>query len=274
MDHQTVLSSRSRRGVGYWRELWSARELLFYLAWRDVLVRYKQAALGVAWAVIRPVLTTLIFTIVFGRIAKLSSGEIPYSLLVLSGITPWLYFANAVGECGNSLVSNASLITKVYFPRLVIPVSVVIANLIDLIITITLLCILLFWFDIRIGFQIILMPFVLITMLMLTVGLGVWIAALNAKFRDVSFILPFLITFGMYLSPIGFSSEVVSDRWRTIYSLNPIVGIVDSFRYSLFGDKYSFEAWTLIYTFLTALTLVFSGIAYFRSVEREIVDVI
>lgn len=271
---EIVLSAQSRSGLGYWRELWRSRELLFFLAWRDVMVRYKQAVLGIAWAVLRPMLTTLVFTFVFGKVAKLSSGEIPYLLLVLSGLTPWLYFSTTVNECGNSLVSNAALITKVYFPRLVVPVSSLLANLVDFCITILLLCVMLLWFGTGISWQIVLVPVVMVVLVMLTIGVGFWLSALNAKYRDVSFIMPFLITFGVYLSPIGFSSATIPEKWRVIYGLNPIVGIVDGFRYALFGDRYPFQAWTLAYAFVLALALILTGIAYFRSIEREIVDVI
>lgn len=272
--YETVLSARSRQGLGYWRELLRARELLLFLAWRDILVRYKQAVLGVAWAVLRPILTTLVFTLVFGKIAGLSSGEIPYPLLVLSGLIPWLYFAGTVGECGNSLVANSALITKVYFPRLVIPMSGILANLVDLAITSLLLCGMLLWFGTGIGWHLLLAPFALAVLVMLVTGLGLWISALNAKYRDVSFILPFLITFGVYLSPIGFSSAVVPEKWRVLYSLNPIVGVVDGFRFALFGDRYPFQPWTLGLAFCMAVVLIITGVSYFRSVEREIVDLI
>ncbi len=271
---ETILSARSRQGLRYWRELLDARELLVFLALRDVLVKYKQAALGLAWAILRPVLTTVVFTLVFGRIAGLSSGEIPYSLLVFSGMVPWLYFAGTVTECGNSLVSNSALITKVYFPRLVIPMSGVLANLVDLTIMSMLLCALLLWFGTDVGWHILLVPVIFAALIMLSVGLGLFLAALNAQYRDVAFILPFLMTMGVYLSPIGFSSAVVPEKWRMLFSLNPIVGIIDGFRYALFGDKYPFQPWTLGFTFAVASVLIVIGVSYFRSTERNIVDII
>jgi len=271
---ETVLSARSRRGLGYWRELATARELLFFLAWRDVLVKYKQATLGLTWAVLRPMLTTVVFTLVFGRIAGLKSGEVPYPLLVLSGMVPWLYFAGTVTECGNSLVANSALITKVYFPRLIVPMSSVLANLVDLTITSLLLCALFLWFGGSVGWHILLVLVVFAVLVMLTVGLGLFLAALNAKYRDVSFILPFLMTMGVYLSPIGFSSAVVPAKWRVLFGLNPIVGIIDGFRFALFGDKYPFQPWTLGFSFAAAVVLITIGISYFRSTEREIVDII
>lgn len=271
---ETVISANSNGAKAVWHGLWQARELLFFLALRDVVVKYKQAVLGIAWAILRPVLTTMVFTLVFGKIARLPSGEIPYALLVLSGITPWLYFANTVNDCGNSLVANSTLITKVYFPRLVVPASCVIANLVDLLITVLLLCGMLVWFGVGLQPTIVLAPVVLVALAMLTVGLGIWTSALNAKYRDVSFIMPFLVTFGLYLSPIGFSSAAIPEQWRVLFGLNPVVGIVDGFRFALFGEQYPFQMWTLVYSSIVALVLIVTGIKYFRHVERDIVDII
>lgn len=274
MTQEIVLSAGSRHGIGYWTDLWRARELLFFLAWRDILVRYKQAVLGVLWAVFKPLLTTLVFALVFGKIARLPAGDIPYLLLVLSGIAPWFYFAYSVGEGGNSLVSNSALITKVYFPRLVIPVTSVLVNLIDLGISLLLLCAMLTYYGIALSFSLLIIPAALTVLITLTMGVGLWVAALNAKYRDVQFVLPFLITFGLYLSPIGFSSAVVPDEWRWLFNLNPIVGVIDGFRWGLFGDRYPFQWWSLVYSFGISVALVLSGVAYFRSIEREIVDVL
>ncbi|MFS2152581.1 ABC transporter permease [Rhizobium sp. Rhizsp42] len=271
---ETVLSANSNGAKALWQSIWKARELLFFLAWRDIVVKYKQAVLGITWAILRPILTTMVFTLVFGKIARLPSGEIPYPLLVLSGITPWLYFANTVNDCGNSLVANSTLISKVYFPRLVVPASCVIANLVDLTITVLLLCGMLVWFGIGIRSTIVLVPLVVVALALLTVGLGIWAAALNAKYRDVSFIMPFLVTFGLYLSPIGFSSGAIPERWRILYGLNPVVGLVDGFRFALFGDQYPFQMWTLGYSSVLALLLIVTGVMYFRHVERDIVDII
>jgi lipopolysaccharide transport system permease protein len=272
---ETVLSAENSNGLkAVWQSLWKARELLVFLAWRDIVVKYKQAVLGVTWAVLRPVLTTMVFTLVFGKIARLPSGDIPYPLLVLSGITLWLYFANTVNDCGNSLVANSTLISKVYFPRLVVPASCVIANLVDLTITVLLLCGMLVWFGVGLKSTIVFLPFVVLALAMLTVGLGIWAAALNAKYRDVSFIMPFLVTFGLYLSPIGFSSGAIPEQWRIIYGLNPVVGLVDGFRFALFGHQYPFQFWTLAYSSVLALVFIVTGILYFRHVERDIVDTI
>jgi lipopolysaccharide transport system permease protein len=260
--------------MGYWQDLWHARELLIFLAWRDIIVRYKQATLGVLWAVLRPIMTTIVFTLVFGKIAKLPAGDIPYSLLVLSGMAPWFYFASTVGECGSSLVANSSLITKVYFPRLVVPISAVLANLIDLGITLALLLIILIYFGVSVQWTFLLIPLFVFSLILLSVGIGLWISALNVKYRDVQFILPFIVMFGLYLSPVGYASSVVPETWRWLFNLNPMVGVIDGFRWMLFGAAYGFQWWSLAYTFCLSILLIVSGLAYFRSVERELVDIL
>jgi len=274
LTRELVLTPHARQGIGYWLDLWHARELLLFLAWRDIKVRYKQATLGVLWAVLRPIMTAIVFTLVFGKIAKLPSGEIPYLLLVLSGMAPWFYFASTAGECGNSLVANSSLITKVYFPRLVVPISAVLANLIDFAITCALLAIMLVYFGVGLQWTLLLVPLVMFTLVLLSVGIGLWISALNAKYRDVQFILPFILMFGLYLSPVGYASSVVPETWRWLFNLNPMVGVIDGFRWMLFGASYDFHWWSLAYTFCLSILLVVSGIAYFRSVERELVDIL
>lgn len=274
MNRELILSPHARQGIGYWLDLWHARELLMFLAWRDIMVRYKQATLGVLWAVLRPIMTTIVFTLVFGKIAKLPAGEIPYPLLVLSGMAIWFYFASTVGECGNSLVANSSLITKVYFPRLVVPISAVLANLIDFAITSALLAVMLVYYGVAVQWSLMLVPLVMLTLVLLSVGIGLWISALNAKYRDVQFILPFILMFGLYLSPVGYASSVVPETWRWLFNLNPMVGIIDGFRWMLFGATYDFHWWSLAYTFCLSILLVVSGIAFFRSVERELVDIL
>lgn len=272
MTREIILSAHSRHGIGYWRELWHARELLGFLAWRNVLVLYKQAVLGLAWTVMRPLLTAVAFTFIFGKIARLSSGDIPYLLLVFSGMVPWLFFSTAINECGNSLVANASLITKVYFPRLVVPVSSVLSNLVDLLITTIFLFLLMIWYGVGIGWHLIFLPLVLFVLIIMTIGVGLWVSALNAMYRDTSIIIPFLVTFGLYLSPIGFSSAAIPEQWKILYGINPIVGIVDGFRFSMFGERYPFQVWTFALSFITSIFFVLTGIIYFRTVEKQIID--
>jgi lipopolysaccharide transport system permease protein len=274
LSYEVIISPHARRGLRYWQELWRARELLLFLAWRDILVRYKQAVLGVLWAVLRPVLTTLVFSLVFGKIAKLPTGGISYPLLVLSGMIPCFFFASTVGDSGNSLVSNSALITKVYFPRLVVPISVVLANSLDFAISCILLAILMLVSGTPLTTRLLFLPMVVGVLVLLSIGTGLWISALNAKYRDVQFVIPFLLTFGLYLSPVGFSTSVVPGKWLWLFQLNPMVGVIDGFRWCLFADSYPFNGLTLAYSFFLSIVLLMTGIAYFRSVEREIVDIL
>jgi lipopolysaccharide transport system permease protein len=272
MTNEILIAPNARGGVNYWRDLWRARELLFFLAWRDVVVKYKHAVLGILWVVLRPVLTTIAFTFVFGKIAKLPAGEIPYPLLVLSGVTPWFFFATTVSETGTSLVNNSALITKVYFPRLVIPAGIVLANSLDFAIAGVLLALMMLFSGIALSWAVICLPVVVAVLALFAISTGLWISALNAKYRDVQYVIPFLITFGQYMSPVGFATSVVPEQWLWLFQLNPIVGIIDGFRWCLFGDVYFFQPWTLLYSFTFSVVLLISGIAYFRAVEREIID--
>jgi lipopolysaccharide transport system permease protein len=274
LTHEVFISPNARSGIRYWRELWSSRELLFFLAWRDILVRYKQAVLGVLWAVLRPVLTTIVFSLVFGKIAKLPAGDLPYPLLVLSGMIPWFFFATTVGESGTSLVSNSALITKVYFPRLVVPISVVLVNFIDFLISSVLLAIMMLLTGTTPSVCILMLPVVIVVLVLLSISTGLWMSALNAKYRDIQFVIPFLISFGLYLSPVGFSTSVVPEKWLWLFQLNPMVGVIDGFRWCLFSEEYPFDGYSLLYSFLFSICMLTSGISYFRSVEREIVDIL
>lgn len=274
MSHEILISPHAKGGLRYWQDLWRARELLFFLAWRDVVVKYKHAVLGILWTVLRPVLTTIAFTFVFGKIAKLPAGEIPYSLLVLSGVIPWFFFATTVSETGTSLVNNSALITKVYFPRLVVPASIVIANSLDFAVAGMVLTLMMLVGGVVPSAAVLFLPVVVVVLVLLAISTGLWISALNAKYRDVQYVIPFIITFGQYVSPVGFATSVVPEQWLWLFRLNPIVGIIDGFRGCLFGGAYSFEGWTLAYSFVFSVFLLLTGIAYFRSVEREIVDVL
>jgi len=271
---EIIISPKSKGGVRYWQDLWQARELLFFLAWRDVVVKYKHAVLGILWTVLRPVLTTIVFTLVFGKIAKLSAGEIPYSLLVLSGVIPWFFFSTTVSEAGNSMVTNSALITKIYFPRLIVPASIVLANSLDFAVAAILLVLMMAVSGFTPSMTVFLLPVVVLVLLILSVSTGLLISALNAKYRDVQYLIPFVITFGQYISPVGFATSVVPTQWIWLFQLNPLVGIIDGIRWSLFGNAYLFNPWSLLYSFIVSVVLLFTGIAYFRSVEKEIVDVL
>lgn len=274
MNRDLTLTPSTRHGLSYWLDLWSARELLGYLVWRDITVRYKQASLGLFWVLLRPVMSTLVFSLVFGKIANLPAGDVAYPLLVLSGMAPWVYFSSTTTECSNSLISNASLITKVYFPRLAIPVATVFTNMVDFAITFFLLLIVLVYYGHSLSWTILFLPALLLVLILLSIGIGLWTSSLNVKYRDLQFILPFALTLGLYISPIGYSSSLVPETWRWLYNLNPLVGIIDCFRWIVFGSRHDFQWWTLGYTFVVAVVLVISGTYVFRAVEREIVDIL
>jgi len=254
--------------------LWRYRELFYFLAWRDILVRYKQTIIGIAWALIRPFLTMVVFTIVFGKLAKLPSEGVPYPILVFAAMLPWQFFSNALSGCSNSLISNANLIAKVYFPRLIVPASAVIVSFVDFLISGMILLGLMAWYDFLPSWRILTLPFFIIIAFAASMGAGLWLAALNVKYRDFRYIVPFIVQFGLYISPVGFSSTIVPQEWRLVYSLNPMVGVIDGFRWAILGG----EARIYLPGFLLSLGLVFgvlaSGVWYFRKVERTFADVI
>ena len=257
----------------YWRDLWRYRELLYFLAWRDILVRYKQTVIGVAWAVIRPLLTMLVLTFIFGKLAKMDSGGVPYPVLVFCGMLPWQFFATAFSESGNSLVANASMISKVYFPRLVVPVSSVITSFVDFLISAALMVVLMIYYGYMPGSSIALLPIFVILAFATAFGAGLWVSALMVRYRDFRFIVPFIVQFGLYISPVGFSSNVVPEKWRLLYSMNPMVGVIDGFRCSILGEQNLY--WPgLIISFLGVIVLIATGICYFRHTERTFADII
>ena len=209
----------------YWQDLWRYRELFYFLAWRDILVRYKQTAIGMAWALIRPFLTMLVFTVVFGKLARLpTEGDAPYPILVFAAMLPWQFFANSLAESSNSLIGNANLISKVYFPRLIVPTSAVVVSFVDFMISGIILLGLMAWYDFVPSWRIVALPGFVAIAFAASMGAGLWLASLNVKYRDFRYIVPFIVQFGLYISPVGFSSSIVPERWRLLYSLNPMVG--------------------------------------------------
>jgi lipopolysaccharide transport system permease protein len=258
----------------YWQDLWRYRELFYFLAWRDILVKYKQTAIGIIWALIRPFLTMVVFTVVFGRIAKLPSGGVPYPILVFSAMLPWQFFANSLSECSSSLITNANLLSKVYFPRLVVPTSAVVVSFVDFMISGMILLALMAWYNFVPSWRILTLPLFIGVAFAASMGAGLWLASLNVQYRDFRFIVPFIVQFGLYISPVGFSSTVVPHEWRLIYSLNPMVGVIDGFRWAILGG----ESQLYLPGFVLSLGLVFlllwSGIWYFRKMERRFADVI
>ncbi|HLP57473.1 MAG TPA: ABC transporter permease [Candidatus Deferrimicrobium sp.] len=255
-------------------DLWNYRELFVFLSWRDILVRYKQTAIGMLWGVIRPLLTMMVFTLVFGKIAKLPSEGIPYPILVFTAMLPWQLFATSFSESSNSLIGNVNLIAKIYFPRLIIPVSSIIVNVVDFFISFVLLSILMLFYNNLPDWRIIVLPVLLLFVFLLALGLGLWFSALNVKYRDFRYVIPFVVQFGLYVSPVGFSSTVVPAQWRFLYSLNPLVGIIDGFRWSLLRGQTDIYLPGLLISIILVLSILVTGFLYFRKTEITFADVI
>lgn len=264
-----------RTEAQYFRDLWRYRELFYFLAWRDILVRYKQTAIGVAWALIRPFLTMVVFSVVFGRLANLpTEGGAPYPILVFAAMLPWQFFANALSECSNSLISNANLISKVYFPRLVVPTSAVIVSFVDFLISGIILLGLMAWYSAVPSWRVMTLPLFVAVAFAAAMGAGLWLAALNVQYRDFRYVVPFLVQFGLYISPVGFSSAIIPDRWRLLYSLNPMVGVIDGFRWAIIGGDVQLYWPGFLLSLLLVMVLLVTGILYFRRMERTFADVI
>jgi lipopolysaccharide transport system permease protein len=259
----------------YWRELWQYRELFQVLAWRDISVRYKQTVIGAAWALIRPFLTMVVFTVIFGKLAKLpSDGTVPYALMVFAGMLPWSFFATALSDASNSLISNANLISKVYFPRLIVPIAAVMVAFVDFLISFAILIALMIWYRFMPGWQILLLPAFAAIAFMTSLGVGMWITALNVKYRDFRYVIPFIVQLGLYVSPVGFSSSIIPEQWRLVYSLNPMVGVIDGFRWCLLGGE-SRLYWPGFWLSLAvAGFFLWLGIRQFRKVEKSFADLI
>ncbi|MTJ07932.1 ABC transporter permease [Anabaena sp. UHCC 0204] len=258
----------------YWQDLWRYRELFYFLAWRDILVRYKQTAIGIVWALIRPFLTMVVFSVVFGQLAKLPSEGAPYPILVFSAMLPWQFFSNSLSECSNSLISNANLLSKVYFPRLVVPTSAVVVSFVDFMISGIILLALMAWYNFVPSWRIFTLPLFVGVAFAASMGAGLWLASLNVQYRDFRFIVPFIVQFGLYISPVGFSSSIVPEKWRFLYSLNPMVGVIDGFRWAILGGDSQLYLPGFILSMVLVVLLLVSGIWYFRKMERTFADVI
>jgi len=272
MHTRELIIEAGRTESQYWKDLWRYRELFYFLAWRDIIVRYKQTAIGIAWALIRPFLTMVVFTIVFGNLAKLPSEGVPYPILVFSAMLPWQFFASALAECSNSLISNANLISKVYFPRLIVPASAVIVSFVDFLISGLIMLALMAWYNFVPNWRILTLPIFVLIAFVASMGAGLWLSALNVKYRDFRYIVPFIVQFGLYISPVGFSSNIVPQNWRLIYSLNPMVGVIDGFRWAILkGDTTLYLPGFLLSLLLVTVFFV-SGVWYFRKTERTFAD--
>ena len=275
MTNHTLIIEPGLAERHYWRDLWRYRELFFVLAWRDVAVRYKQTIIGLVWALLQPFSTMVVFTVVFGKLAQMpTEGDAPYALLVYAGLLPWQFFASALSSASNSLIGNANLISKVYFPRLIVPTSAVVVAFVDFLVSFAILGCLMIWYQFLPGWQILTLPFFVLMAFLASLGPGLWITALNVKYRDFRYVIPFIVSMGLYVSPVGFSSSVIPEQWRLLYALNPMVGVIDGFRWAILGGEASLYwpgfilSWGLIAFFL------WLGIRQFRRMEKSFADLI
>ena len=258
----------------YWMDLWRYRELFYILAWRDITVRYKQTVIGILWAVLRPLLTMVIFVVVFGKIAKLPSEGVPYPIFVFAAMLPWTFFASAFADASNSLIGNANLISKVYFPRLIIPAASVIVSVIDFVISFVILIGLLAWYRYIPHWQILTLPLFLLLAFFAALGTGLFVASLNVKYRDFRFVIPFIVQLGLYISPVGFSATIIPEQYRLLYYLNPMVAVIDGFRWAISGGKTAFNSTELSISIIVVTLLCITGIILFRKTEKTFADVI
>ena len=273
--HDVIVIEAGRSERHYWRDLWRYRELFRVLAWRDLSVRYKQTVIGVLWALIRPFLTMLIFTIIFGRIAKLpSEGNAPYALMVFAGILPWSFVSTGLSEASNSLINNTSLISKVYFPRLIIPIATIVVAFVDFLISFCILILLMGWYRFFPDWRIVILPVFAILALLVSIGPSLLITALNVKYRDFRYIIPFIVQFGLYVSPVGFSSNVVPEKWRLLYSLNPMVGVIDGFRWCILRGQSELYIPGVFASLAVAALFIWFGVRQFRKTERNFADLV
>jgi lipopolysaccharide transport system permease protein len=273
---QTVLVIEpGRTERHYWLELWRYRELFLVLAWRDLSVRYKQTTIGVLWALIRPLLTMLVFTVIFGRIAKLpSDGTAPYALMVFAGMLPWTFVSVAFSEASNSLITNSNLISKVYFPRLLVPAATFAVAFADFLISFCILIGLFVWYKFIPGWEMVLLPVFILLGVLASLGPSLWITALNVKYRDFRYVIPFVLQFGLYVSPVGFSSAVVPEQWRFLYSLNPLVGVIDGFRWCILNGQSEIYLPGLMLSLCITVFFLWFGINQFRKMEKHFADLL
>jgi lipopolysaccharide transport system permease protein len=268
---EEIIIAPGKAEYNYWKDLWRFRELFYILSWRDIKVRYKQTVIGAAWSIIRPLLTTIIFTIIFSKVAKLSvPGIAPYALMVYVGMLPWQFFSNALSEASGSLIGNANLISKVYFPRMIIPASSVITGLVDFGISFFILIAMFIWFQFLPPIQILLLPIFIIIAFFCAFGIGLYLTAVNVKYRDFRYIIPFIVQFGLYVTPVGFSSSVIDKKYSFWFGLNPMVGVIDGFRWCLLGE--TFRITSFIQAIIITLLFLWLGVAYFRKMERTFAD--
>jgi len=272
---RTLVLEAGRADLQYWRDLWRYRELFLILAWRDVAVRYKQTVIGIAWAFVRPFMTMVVFTVVFGKIAKLpTEGTAPYAVMVFAGLLPWTLFASILNDASTSIVGSFSLISKVYFPRLIVPLSTMLVAVIDFLVSLFILAGLMLWYGVAPGWQILLLPVFVVLTLLCSIGPALWAAAVLVKYRDFRFIVPFVTQIGLYISPVGFSGKIVPEQWSLLYSLNPMVGIIDGFRWCILGGESPVGGLGFSLSMGVIVVLLWWGIRSFRRSERAFADLI
>jgi lipopolysaccharide transport system permease protein len=274
MRETKIIIEPGRSERNYWADLWRYRELFYILSWRDIKVRYKQTVIGAAWSIVRPLLTMIVFTVVFGRIAQMpTEGSAPYAILVYAAMLPWQFFSNALSEASNSLIGNANLITKVYFPRIIIPASSVITSFVDFAISFGLLLVLMGVYGYLPSWKMVFLPLFIVLAFFTAFGVGLYLTALNVKYRDFRYIIPFIVQFGLYISPVGFSSQVVPEPYRFWYNLNPMVGVIDGFRWCILGES-TLNSSSLGAAILITVLFSWLGVWYFRKMEKSFADVI
>lgn len=272
-DELDLIIEPGRIEKNYWSDLWRYRELFYILAWRDFKVRYKQTVIGVAWSVLRPLLTMIVIVVVFSKLAKLpTEGNAPYAIMALAGLLPWQFFSNALTESSNSLISNTNLFTKVYFPRLLIPASSIVLGFVDFLITFAMLLVIMIPYHFVPSMNMIFLPFFFILTFLASFGFGLLMSTLNLKYRDFRFIVPFVVQFGMYISPVAFSSSIVPQKYQLLYSLNPMVGVIDGFRWCIIGSEVPLNLISLLISTVVIIGFTMLGIRYFRKTEKMLAD--
>lgn len=262
-----------RSSKHYWRELWQYRELFFFLSWRDIKVRYKQTVLGIAWAILQPLLTMLVLTIVFGRIAKMpNDGGAPYAVMVLAALLPWKFFSAALSASSSSLITNSNMVSKIYFPRMIIPISSIVTAGVDFLIAFSILLVMLVYYRFLPSTNIVFLPFFVFLILTITMGMGLVVSVLNVQYRDFRYIIPFIVQFGLYICPVGFSSSVIPQKWQFFYGLNPLVGVIDGFRWCIIGTMPDSFITHLICSCVVCSIILYAGSITFRCMERTFAD--
>jgi lipopolysaccharide transport system permease protein len=271
--HYDLIIKPNSKSNRYWKDIYEFRELFYTLSWKDIKVKYKQTIIGLAWSFIRPFLTMIVFTFIFGNVAKLpSEGDAPYALMVFAALLPWQFFSGALSEASTSLISNANLISKVYFPRMIIPISAVITTFVDFLISVFILIVLMVYYQFIPPFQILLLPIFMFLVFLTSFGAGLFFSALNVKYRDFRYVIPFIVQMGLYVSPVGFSSSIVPEKYEFLYYLNPLVGIIDGFRWCILGGESNLNHYALMFSLSITFSILFLSIKYFRKVEKAFAD--